>query len=147
MFFLLIAFIARLCRGFGIFSRNSRFRGINSRLGRYKFPVRMATGIWSQATELPSVFGSEIATIRAESKKFPVLREKPGMRRRGASRHTEKYFAWGSWTARDRAEDCRLGVFKPIGASGPHGQDRPRRVARHRVRPLLRRIDGRRGPL
>jgi hypothetical protein len=79
MFFLLIAFIARLCRGFGIFSRNSRFRGINSRLGRYKFPVRMATGIWSQATELPSVFGSEIAAMRAESKKFPVLREKPGM--------------------------------------------------------------------
>jgi hypothetical protein len=44
MFTLLIAFlcgaIAELYEGFGIFSRNSRFGGINSRLGLHKFPFR-----------------------------------------------------------------------------------------------------------
>jgi hypothetical protein len=86
MFSLLIVFlcgaIAALCEGFGIFSRNSRLRGIKSRLGLRKFPFRAATGIWPQGFELVKLFGGQIAAVRAESKKIPLLREKPGMRRR-----------------------------------------------------------------
>jgi hypothetical protein len=91
MFFLLIVFIARLCRGFLILSRNSRLRGINgkmnSRLGRH--------GNWPQSFEPLSVFGGEIGAGGPDSTKFPVIREKPGIGRRGVSRQTEKYLAWG----------------------------------------------------
>src|ERR1700746_2916980 len=75
MLFLLFAFIARLCRGFAINSRNSRLRGINSRLGLHIFPVRVATGIWSQVFEFVSFLCGEMAVWRREPKNFPAQRK------------------------------------------------------------------------
>jgi len=98
MFSLLISFIVRLRRGFASNSRNSRFGGINSRLGPQKFPIGVATVICSQAFEFASVLLGEMAVWRRESKKFPAQREKPGMRPCRTAPQTEKYFACGWWT-------------------------------------------------
>jgi len=63
-------------------SRNSRFGEINSRLGRCEFPFRVATGICRQRLDLARRFHGEMAVPRGKSAKFPVQREKPGVRPR-----------------------------------------------------------------
>src|SRR5215472_10057572 len=68
MFCLLIAFIARLRRGFGIISRNSRFRGINSRLGLQKFPVRLLREFGRKRLILLAVLGTKSALSEENAK-------------------------------------------------------------------------------
>src|SRR5215468_1989203 len=63
---------------FAALGSNSRFRRINSRLGRRKFPVSRVTGIGSQDIDLLCDFLGRTAQITGKSKKFPVPREKPG---------------------------------------------------------------------
>jgi hypothetical protein len=55
-----------------VFSRYSRFRRFNSRLGRRKFPVRHATGIGSQSPDIAGCFGDQTAAWGRESAKFAV---------------------------------------------------------------------------
>src|SRR5215471_4930680 len=72
-----------LCSLAGVF--HSRFRTFNSRLGRFEFPVRPTTGIRRQGFDLPRYFRRRNGAFRAQLTKFPVLREKPGMRSPGAA--------------------------------------------------------------
>jgi hypothetical protein len=62
-----------------LLSRNSRFGGFNSRLGRFEFPVRSATGIGWQRLDLPYRFRGQTALEWGKSVKFPVQREKTGI--------------------------------------------------------------------
>jgi hypothetical protein len=56
-------------------SRNSRFGGFNSRLGRFEFPVWSATGIGWQRLDLPYRFHGRRALEWGKSVKFPDQRE------------------------------------------------------------------------
>ena len=81
---------------------NSRFGGLNSRLGRHKFPVSPATGIHLQRIDFPRHFRCRIGAFREQSKKFPVQREKPGMLlHTGIAAASWKAAGWGSrkWQA------------------------------------------------
>src|SRR5215469_9769069 len=77
MFCLLIAVIARLRRSFGIISRNSRFRGINSRLGLQKFPVRLLREFGRKRLILLAVLGTKLA-LSEENAKIPGFTGKTG---------------------------------------------------------------------
>jgi hypothetical protein len=61
-------------------SRNSRLGGFNSRLGRPKFLVRVAMGIRPQCGDLACHFFQKTPVLSPKPKKFPVQREKPGLR-------------------------------------------------------------------
>ena len=54
-----------------LISRNSRLRGINSRLGLKKFPSRMATGIGLQVIGLACVFRSRMGGGIGKIAKIP----------------------------------------------------------------------------
>jgi len=60
-------------------SRNSRFGGFNSRLGRFEFPFTTATGIGSQEIDFVQIFRGQTAALSGKSAKFPAQREKPGI--------------------------------------------------------------------
>src|SRR6516162_4560025 len=77
LFLLWCSAVLRRCRTYN--SRNSRFGGINSRLGRCKFPVGATTGIGPQGVDLPCRFRGQTALPTGKSKKFPVQRETSGI--------------------------------------------------------------------
>jgi hypothetical protein len=52
---------------------NSRFGELDSRLGPREFPVRIATGIRSQALDFAPRFCGQTAALWGKSMKFPVL--------------------------------------------------------------------------
>ena len=62
-----------------IIGRNSRFGQINSRLGRTKFPVCIATGIPLQRIDLACCSTGLVTDLSGKLKKFPARREKPGI--------------------------------------------------------------------
>ncbi len=66
----------------------SRFDEFDSRLGPREFPVRIATGIRSQAVDLPARFCGQTAALWGKSTQFPVSTGKTGNHglRRGAGR-------------------------------------------------------------
>jgi hypothetical protein len=57
---------------------NSRFGGFGSRLGPREFPVRIATGIRSQALDSAPRFCGQTAALWGKSMKFPVSTGKTG---------------------------------------------------------------------
>ena len=67
------------CLAANLISPNSRFGGFNSRLGRFEFPIRSATGIGRQRLDLACRFRGRMALKWGKSKKFPAQREKSGM--------------------------------------------------------------------
>jgi hypothetical protein len=61
------------------FADDSRFDAFNSRLGRRKFPIGVATGIARQGVDSAHRFCCRTARAGGKAKKFPVPREKPGI--------------------------------------------------------------------
>jgi hypothetical protein len=83
-------------------SRNSRFGRINSRLGGCKFPLRATTGICRQPVDLLESFLPRNGTFVGKSRKFPVQREKLGIR----PRQRNKMIRAGPMATRRLASGC-----------------------------------------
>jgi hypothetical protein len=64
---------------------SSRFGAFNSRLGRCKFPIGIATGIRLQGLDLQQRFCAQTVLAERNSKKCPFEREKPGILLRPAA--------------------------------------------------------------
>src|SRR6516162_1087365 len=94
-------------------SRNSRFGAFNSRLGRFKFPVRVATVIRSQGLDLAQRFCCRAAVQSGKSTKFPAQREKPGISSVAAGRLVEAVEPHRT-TGHDLMRDLGRGSGEPI---------------------------------
>jgi hypothetical protein len=82
---------------------NSRFGGFNSRLGGCKFPFGTLREFARNGLICLAVFQCQNGTYWAKSKKFPVLREKPGILLRRLVRHDDR--AGGREHAADTVAD------------------------------------------